>query len=157
MTVFLPASAVASEARVAPSAEPLVTGTETILIAEDDPSVLLLVSESLAAHGFLVLKAENGEAALAILHKRGPAGVDLLITDVVMPGISGPVLAARASELLPDLRILFMSGYTEDVIQHHGLSRGTAAFIQKPFAPGDLVRKVRQLLDVDETRAVTTR
>jgi DNA-binding response OmpR family regulator len=129
------------------------SGTETVLVAEDDENVLYLVAHSLTASGFRVLQAANGEDALELLHAQGPAGVDLLITDVVMPGISGPILAARAAELLPRLRILFMSGYTEEVIQHHGVSRANVAFLQKPFAPSDLVRKVRGLLD-HEKKAV---
>ncbi|MGD1071277.1 MAG: response regulator [Bryobacteraceae bacterium] len=150
MTVFIPASAEAQAARIPPSAEAPVKGHETILIAEDDESVLDLVAESMTAHGFRVFRAENGEQALEILHARGPAGVDLLITDVVMPGMSGPLLAARATELLPRMKVLFMSGYTEDVIRHHGISRGNAAFLQKPFAPNELVRRVRRLLDARE-------
>ena len=126
---------------------PVGTGQETVLVAEDEPNVLDLVSKCLTARGFTVLTASSAEAALEMLHARGPAGVDLLITDVVMPHIAGPVLASRASELLPNLRVLFMSGYTEDVIRHYGISRRNAAFLQKPFAPSELVRKVRQLLD----------
>ena len=149
--MFIPASAEMRDAPILPAEQAALRGNETILIAEDDESVLDLVAESMAAHGFQVFRAENGEAALEILHARGPAGVDLLITDVVMPGISGPLLAARATELLPRLKILFMSGYTEDVIRHHGISRGNAAFLQKPFAPNELVRRVRRLLDSRET------
>ena len=131
-------------------------GTETVLVAEDDETVLYLVAHSLTAAGFRVLQACNGEDALEILHAQGPAGVDVLISDVVMPGISGPILAARSAELLPRLRVLFMSGYTEEVIQHHGVSRANVAFLQKPFAPSELVRKVRSLLDHDKKTSVTS-
>ncbi|HVW83858.1 MAG TPA: ATP-binding protein, partial [Bryobacteraceae bacterium] len=157
MTVFLPAANAASESVIASQDIALGTGTETILVAEDDPDVRHLVLESLAARGFFVMEASGGEEALEILHAQGPDGVDLLITDVVMPGLPGPVLAARAAELFPRLKILFMSGYTEDVIQHHGISQGSAAFLQKPFAPSDLVRKVRFLLDTDQQEALTTK
>jgi signal transduction histidine kinase len=150
MTVLLPLSALAADAALAARPEALAVSTETVLVAEDDASVRKLVAESLAASGFRVLQAANGEEALEILHALGPAGVELLVTDVVMPGISGPILAARAAELLPRLRVLFMSGYTEDVIRHHGLSQGHAAFLQKPFAPGELVRRARELLDADK-------
>jgi signal transduction histidine kinase len=150
MTVFIPASTETQDTAVKPLAEAQQRGHETILIAEDDEGVLDLVAESMLAHGFSVLRAANGEEALDILHARGPVGVDLLITDVVMPGISGPILATRAGELLPHMKILFMSGYTEDVIRHHGISRGNAAFLQKPFAPNELVRRVRRLLDSRE-------
>jgi signal transduction histidine kinase len=153
MTVFLPATAGKSEFLHSAPIASMGSGTETVLVAEDDPTVLYLVALSLTSSGFRVLQAPNGEDALELLHAQGPAGVDLLITDVVMPGISGPVLAARAAELLPGLRILFMSGYTEEVIQHHGITRASVAFMQKPFAPSELVRKVRQLLDHEKKPA----
>jgi len=147
MTVFLPAAASNSQETTIQQAAAVGTGNETILVAEDDPTVLNLVCHSLKARGFNVLSSPNGERALELLHAQGPAGVDLLITDVVMPGISGPVLAARAAELVPRVRILFMSGYTEEVIRHHGISRKNSTFLQKPFAPSELIRKVRKLLD----------
>jgi signal transduction histidine kinase len=152
-SVFLPAAGSVSDILPVPTAARMGSGTETVLVAEDDKTVLYLVAQSLTASGFRVLQAPNGEDALELLHAQGPAGVDALITDVVMPGISGPILAARAAELLPRLRILFMSGYTEEVIQHHGVSRGNVAFIQKPFAPSELVRKVRNLLDPEKKPA----
>jgi signal transduction histidine kinase len=155
MTVFLPGTTSKSELLHAPPIAAMGSGTETVLVAEDDENVLYLVAHSLNASGFHVLQAPNGEEALELLHAQGPAGVDVLITDVVMPGISGPLLATRAAELLPGLKILFMSGYTEEVIQHHGISRSQVAFMQKPFAPSELVRKVRQLLDHEKASALT--
>jgi DNA-binding response OmpR family regulator len=149
MTVFLPASKDQAATSLPPRPEVMATGSETVLVAEDDDTVLRLVCYGLAAAGFKVLQASDGEAAIDLLHAQGPAGVDLLITDVVMPGISGPALAERATELLPRLKVLFMSGYTEDVIRNYGIARGKVAFLQKPFAPSELVRKVRQLLDPD--------
>jgi two-component system, cell cycle sensor histidine kinase and response regulator CckA len=156
MTVFLPAAGAAEEDL--PSSRELgrMTGSETVLIAEDDPNVLNLISESLAAHGFDVMRAENGEAALEKI-QRGDLAIDILITDVVMPGISGRALALRAAESIPDLKVLFMSGYTEEVIQHHGISSSNVAFLQKPFAPGDLVRKVRHLLDGERARTLAAK
>ncbi len=148
MTVFIPASSVGTDKSIYTAAEPLPTGNETILIAEDDARVLQLVCHCLTVRGFTVLEARDGEQALDILSQRGPHGVDLMITDVVMPRMTGAVLAERAAALVPDLRILFMSGYTEEVIQLHGISAGSTAFLQKPFAPRELVRKVRHLLDV---------
>jgi signal transduction histidine kinase len=146
MTVFLPSAGGVPECPTIPVAIPASSRAETVLVAEDEDIVLQLVCYSLSAHGFKVLQAPNGESAIDLLHAQGPAGVDLLISDVVMPGISGPVLAARAAELLPGLKVLFMSGYTEEVIRDYGVSRANMAFIQKPFAPSELVRKVRQLL-----------
>jgi CheY-like chemotaxis protein len=156
MTVFLPAAGAAAADAVAPTDLARMTGTETVLIAEDDPNVLNLISESLMTHGFEVLTAENGEAALEEIQS-GERRIDVLVTDVVMPGISGRALAVRAAESIPDLKVLFMSGYTEEVIQHHGISSSNVAFLQKPFAPGDLVRKVRHLLDGESTRTLAAR
>ncbi len=146
MTVFLPAVDEAAESVREAERIAQLRGTETVLIAEDDGDVLNLVSESLGAHGFQVLIASGGEAALEQI-RRASRPIHVLITDVVMPGISGRTLAVKAAEVIPDLKVLFMSGYTEEVIQHHGISRANVAFLQKPFAPGDLVRKVRELLD----------
>jgi signal transduction histidine kinase len=154
MSVFLPASGSASEIVSAADSPSVGTGKETILVAEDDPTVLNLVSHCLKARGFKVMSAPSGEAALEMLHALGPAGVDLLITDVVMPEIAGPVLAARAAELIPRMKVLFMSGYTEEVIRHHGISRRNASFLQKPFAPSELIQKVRQLLDGQSPKKV---
>jgi signal transduction histidine kinase len=152
MTVLLPAIGCEAEALPPAADDSTARGTEKLLVAEDDDTVLRLVSRSLTASGFRVIEANSGEKALELLHAQGPAGVDALITDVVMPGMSGPVLVARAAELLPKLKILFMSGYTEEVIRHHGISRENVAFLQKPFAPSELVRKVRHLLDTEKSK-----
>lgn len=146
MTVFIPAVEGQGSIAAIEAEQAIGTGHERVLVAEDDVNVRRLVCESLAARGFQVLQAANGEEAIRILRGRTEP-VDLLITDVVMPGTSGPDLAAKATAVMPNLRILFMSGYTEEVVQHHGISRGSVAFLQKPFAPRDLVRKARQLLD----------
>jgi two-component system cell cycle sensor histidine kinase/response regulator CckA len=156
MTVFLPAASAAEENVPETGELGRMSGTETVLVAEDDPNVLNLISESLAAHGFEVVVAGNGDAALEKIQKR-ERPIQILITDVVMPGISGRSLALRAAESIPDLKVLFMSGYTEEVIQHHGISSSNVSFIQKPFAPGDLMRKVRHLLDGQRFRALAAK
>jgi two-component system cell cycle sensor histidine kinase/response regulator CckA len=150
MTVLIPSATGPSEVAKARESEPMGIGDETVLIAEDDVRVLKLVSQCLSARGFKVLEAANGEDAWEILRARGVGGVDLLVTDVVMPVLTGPVLGARAIAVFPQLKILFMSGYTEEVIQQHGVTDGNSAFLQKPFAPRDLVRTVRQLLDMGQ-------
>lgn len=127
--------------------EPIPQGHEVILISEDDRDVLNMVSEALSLRGFTVLRADGGNKALEILKSAEGPRVQVLVTDIVMPGMPGPQLADHATKLFPSLKILFMSGYTEDVISHHGIQSGGAGFIQKPFAPGALVRKVRQLID----------
>jgi len=157
MTLFLPASSGQSEALMPATVLSMAGGTETILVAEDDETVLRLVSTSLSSSGFKVLQARSGEDAIDLLHAQGPSGVDVLITDVVMPGISGPILAARAAELLPRLKVLFMSGYTEEVIRNYGVSGQNVSFIQKPFAPSELVRKLRQLIDPEKKPAMASK
>lgn len=153
MTAFLPSAAEAGAVFGKPiKDEPLPNGSEVVLVAEDDKDVLNMVSEALSVRGFSVLRASRGQAALDILNSPQGERVELLITDIVMPGMPGPQLANAASIMNPNLKILFMSGYTEEVIQHHGIRSGGIGFIQKPFAPSSLVRKVRQLLDFPGTK-----
>ncbi len=121
-------------------------GTETILLVEDDETVRKLAREVLQNYGYQVLDAANGDAALSIsAHYKQP--IDLLLTDVVMPGMSGRKVADRLSQSCPEIKVLFMSGYTDDAIVHHGVLDADTPFIQKPFAPDVLARKVREVLD----------
>jgi len=120
-------------------------GNETVLLVEDEDSVRVLVRETLTARGYKVLEAPNGEAGLRMAESC-TGRIDVLITDVVMPGISGRELATRLLPLRPEMRVLFLSGYTEDAILHQGgLNPGTA-FLQKPFTLQHLARKVREVL-----------
>jgi signal transduction histidine kinase/ActR/RegA family two-component response regulator len=121
-------------------------GTETILVAEDDDAVRAVAVEALAGLGYRILKATGGAAALAVA--AGHAGaIDLLLTDVVMPGMSGTELHGRLRALRPGLRALFVSGYTDEAIVHHGILEPGTDFLQKPFTPGTLALRVRQVLD----------
>lgn len=121
-------------------------GTETILLAEDDESVRSLVRTVLTAKGYCLLDAASGaEAMLACEHHAGP--IHLLITDVVMPEMSGGDLARRAARLRPAMKVLFMSGYTENTVVHHGVLDEGIEFIAKPFSTDALARKVREVLD----------
>ncbi len=136
---------VPSQTTVQASAQP-TRGTETILLVEDDPSVRTLVRDELRKLGYKVVEAKNGvEACLLATQQVG--SLHLLLTDMVMPGMGGRELAQHLSVIKPDLRILFMSGYTDDVGILGGLEDGTSAFLQKPFTPEQLARTVRQLLD----------
>jgi two-component system cell cycle sensor histidine kinase/response regulator CckA len=118
---------------------------ETLLVAEDEASVRVFLRQLLAAQGYSVLEAANGHEALAA--SEGFAGeIHLLITDVVMPGMSGRELAERLSRKRPAMRVLFMSGYTDDAILQHGVLDGETAFMNKPFPPASLLEKVRELL-----------
>jgi PAS domain S-box-containing protein len=125
-------------------------GKETVLLVEDEEMVRKLAYRILATHGYKVLEAASGGAALPICERhQGP--IHLLLTDVVMPEMSGPEIAEKLRRQRPETRVLFMSGYTDDAIVHHGVLEEGANFIQKPFAPDALATKVRNVLDQDET------
>ena len=131
----------------APAPEPSAErGHETIVVVEDDDSVRELVRIMLTARGYGVLPAGDAEDA-ARLCAEHPRGVDLLLTDVVMPEMNGRVLAERLEALFPSLRILFMSGYSDEAVLSHGILRPNTAFIEKPFTECNLAAKVREVLD----------
>lgn len=123
-----------------------VRGAETILLAEDEEMVRLLARQVLEVHGYQVLEAANGGAALLIC-ERHHEPIQLLVTDVIMPEMSGRELAERLAPLRPEMRVLYMSGYTDDAILHRGVLDEGANFIQKPFPTDALARKVREVLD----------
>ena len=121
-------------------------GTETILLVEDEPSVRTLVRDELRKLGYRVVEAKNGVEA-CLLATQQAASLQLLLTDVVMPGMGGRELAQHLSVIKPDLRTLFISGYMDDVGIMAGQEEGTSSFLQKPFTPEVLGRAVRTLLD----------
>jgi PAS domain S-box-containing protein len=125
----------------------LPRGAETVLLVEDEVSVRALAARVLRVQGYSVIEAANGDEALALIHDQGAAGIDLLLTDVIMPQVGGRELAARLTALLPRLKVLYMSGYTDDAIVHHGRLEPGIVFLVKPFSPGALARKVREVLD----------
>jgi PAS domain S-box-containing protein len=130
----------------APGPRPHRDGTEVVLLTEDEPAVRTMTRISLERHGYTVLEAPDGASALALAQRhRGP--IHLLLTDVVMPGMGGPALARQIAALRPDVRVLFMSGYTSDIALRHGVTDEGVAYIQKPFTPAALARKVRDTLD----------
>ncbi|RKH32664.1 response regulator [Corallococcus sicarius] len=132
-------------------AGPVEGGTETILVVEDDPAVRGTVVEVLTELGYRVLKASDGQSALAVIQSGLP--VDLLFTDVVMPGpVRSTELARQARELLPDLEVLFTSGYTENAIVHGGRLDPGVSLLSKPYRREDLARKLRALLRQREQR-----
>jgi signal transduction histidine kinase/CheY-like chemotaxis protein len=122
-------------------------GSETILLAEDEPAVRTLACRVLRERGYTVIEAVNGDDALRAAHEHNGATIDLLLTDMVMPKMGGGALAARMQELYPGIRVLFISGYTDSALIHHGQLADNTEFMHKPFSPGDLARKVRELLD----------
>ncbi|HZU45353.1 MAG TPA: response regulator, partial [Terriglobales bacterium] len=121
-------------------------GNETVLLVEDEESVRELVRETLKKNGYTVLEASSGEDALRVAREYGST-IHLMISDVVMPGIGGRELAREIAGSHPQLKMLFVSGYTEDAIQHHGILDEGAVFLQKPFTLDALARKVRGMLD----------
>jgi CheY-like chemotaxis protein len=120
-------------------------GTESILLVEDEDTVRELVHTVLAARGYAVVEARNGREGLKLCESH-TGGIDLLVTDVVMPELGGRELAEAAIKMRPGLKVLFMSGHTQDVILKEGVQQG-AAFLHKPFTPMQLAQKVRDTLD----------
>lgn len=146
--IFLPR--VDSELPSAPrtlQTDEALRGKETVLIVEDDASVCELVRSILDAHCYSVLTAAEPRDAEKLFALPDCQMVDLLVSDVVMPGISGTELAARLTAKNPRMKVLFMSGYIDDAIVRAGIEEKDVAFLQKPFAPATLVRKVREVLD----------
>jgi PAS domain S-box-containing protein len=123
-------------------------GSETVLLVEDEPGVRILVRETLRMYGYIVLEARHGYEAL-LIEQEHLNQIQLLITDVVMPQMSGREVADRLLSARRDLKVLYISGYTEAAVIHHGVLDPGTAFLQKPFSPDDLIRKVRQVLDGD--------
>jgi two-component system, cell cycle sensor histidine kinase and response regulator CckA len=118
---------------------------ETVLLVEDEESLRELVGELLEANGYQVLAAEDPRKAIETAERHGGV-IHLLLTDVLMPGMNGRALAQRVRELRPDIRVLYMSGHTEDSIAQSGLVEPGALLISKPFTQESLARKVREAL-----------
>jgi len=123
-----------------------VRGTEKILIVEDEPAVRQLIRNELRRFGYTVLEAKNGTEAFLISTQHDDT-IDLLLTDVVMPGMNGREVAQQLTAIRPNLKVLYLSGYTEDIGVLQGLQPGKAAFLEKPFTPEALAVKVREILD----------
>jgi len=151
-TVYLPSSTGEVPAAPAPreSRGATVTG-ETILVVEDEESVRRLAQRVLESQGYRVLVALNGEDALRVASDHGGV-IDLLVTDVVMPGLGGRLLAEKLTALRPDLEVLFMSGYTDDDILRRGLLERGQRLLQKPFSAPALAHEVRSVLDAKVRR-----
>ena len=123
----------------------VLPGSETILLVEDEELLRTPIREILERQGYSVLEAGNGEEALVVA-RQYPGPIDLLLSDIVMPGMNGRDLAGHLSRTRPDLKVLFMSGYTHNAIVHHGVLEEGLAFLEKPFTPEALAVKIRQVL-----------
>jgi len=136
----------ASPLKLTPPSRAFVGGSETVLVVEDDDMVRTLVREILGTAGYNVIEARNPEEGLRMAGElRG--GIHLMITDVIMPGMSVRTFVDRLAKPQPHMKILFMSGYTDEAIVHHGLIEPGLAFLQKPFTRDSLAQKVREVLD----------
>jgi CheY-like chemotaxis protein len=145
--LYLPAtddSAIQSRPAETPSSA--LTGSETILLVEDNEPMRNLSHTILRRQGYRTLVAKNGPDALAVLESH-PGPVDLLLTDVVMPDMNGRELFDRIVAKIPEMKVLYMSGYTDNVIAHHGVLDPGVQFIQKPFSVHALASKIRAVLD----------
>ncbi len=126
--------------------EPSYSGEETVLLTEDEPAVCDLVRAILTSRGYTVLSARLPQEAERISETH-QGKIDLLLTDVIMPGMSGAELSKRIARRIPGIKVLFMSGYIDDSVVRHGISENETAFLQKPFTPLSLAKKVREVLD----------
>ena len=144
--IYLPRVDAPTDVVAAPPELGTVAGTETVLLAEDDPLLLPLARDVLKRLGYTVLEARTPADAMAVAQAHNGI-IHLLVSDVVMPGESGLQLARRLLEVRPNLRVLYISGYSDEAIVRHGLLDPGTTFLQKPFSPAALARKVRELLD----------
>jgi signal transduction histidine kinase/CheY-like chemotaxis protein len=152
--IYLPcAEAFIKEVEVEADDFESLQGTETVLLVEDEDVVREMATEILRDSGYHVLEAKSGLEAM-ILERQHSGVIHLMLTDVVMPQISGRELAEQLTPLRREMKVLYMSGYTDDAIVHHGVLEEGTAFISKPFTPTALARKVREILDVDVAVAV---
>jgi CheY-like chemotaxis protein len=136
----------APEAEAAKQYTELAKGSETVLVVEDEEGVRALVCETLKPKGYKVLEAREPGEALKIVEQCAEP-IDLLLTDVVMPHMGGKELATRLITAHPKIKVLYMSGYTDDAVVRHGVLEAGTFFLQKPFVPSTLLRKVREVLD----------
>ncbi len=143
--IYLPVAAGEAATRVEPTRVPAPVGTETLLLVEDDEAVRAVTRMALERSGYTVLEAGNGREAIA-LAARHAGRIELLISDVVMPEVGGREVAEAITAVRPETKVLYLSGYTDDAVVRHGILRAEVAFLQKPFTPGALAKKVRQVL-----------
>jgi two-component system, cell cycle sensor histidine kinase and response regulator CckA len=151
--IYLPRNTGVTETARPTKAEPAVlAGTETILLVEDEPGVRQLVREMLQRLGYTTVEAGGGAEALRLFEQH-QGSIDLLLTDVIMPQMSGRDLAERLRAVRPSLKVLYISGYTDDMLAHHGVLESNVFLLPKPFAPDELAKKLRDVLDATATKS----
>jgi CheY-like chemotaxis protein len=146
--IYLPQVTKESDAEVVPGPISITSleGTEAILLVEDEANVRLVARKFLEKQGYTVLEAGHPKKALQICQQYGEQ-IDLLITDVIMPDMSGRELAERLSRIFANLKVLYISGYANEALNQHGLLGSGIAFLEKPFSSEALARKVREVLN----------
>jgi PAS domain S-box-containing protein len=151
--VFLPRVDDEPERTIDERISRLIKGDETVLLVEDEPEVRVLVAEILVSAGYKVLTAGNSDEAFSA-SDRYTGEIHLLVTDVVMPKMSGLEIATHLAALRPEMGVLYMSGYTGDAVADHGIADANVHFLQKPFTPGEFCAKVRAVLNASNSRVV---
>jgi CheY-like chemotaxis protein len=147
--IYLPrADAVAKPTSLAQISRAAGGGTETVLVVEDQEEVRQFAAQVLRSRGYEVLEAPGGKEAL-VISEHHPGRIHLMLTDVVMPGMTGVDLAETIGPLRPDMKVLYMSGYTNNTVAHRGMDSGDSAYLPKPFSPEILSSRVRETLDSD--------
>jgi PAS domain S-box-containing protein len=139
----------ATKEKPEPAPNAITCGTETILLVEDEVPLRHMLQETLSGAGYHVLEANDGTDAIRKWEKQA-GSIDLLLTDVVMPLINGRQLARRLTSVAPRMRVIYMSGYADDVIAYHGILDEATTLVQKPFSPGVLLQKLREVLDASK-------
>jgi CheY-like chemotaxis protein len=147
-SIYLPAAEGEIEVRAEEKPERILTGNETILVVDDEPLLRDIIVEMLNPLGYKVLKASHGEEALLVSSKFS-GKIDLLLTDVIMPGMNGKELADALVHIRPETKVIFISGYTDDAIAHHGVLEEGIVLLQKPVTEKMLASKIREVLDRD--------
>ncbi len=144
--IYLPWAAGSVEPAPAEKRETVRGGSETLLVVEDDEQIRALTCQVLREYGYATLAASRGEEALEI-YRRHEGPIPLLVTDVVLPQMNGEELARQLTVLRPGIKALYLSGYANNAVVLHGILNRELAFLQKPFTPEALARKVREILD----------
>jgi len=143
--IFLPASQSKALEQEKEQAEAIPAGKETVLLAEDDATIRRMIQLTMESEGYTILAATNGQEAIEISSSY-EGDIHLLLTDVIMPKLNGQELANTVQQSRPEMEVIFMSGYTDDAISHHGVLEPGVHFIQKPITPSILAKKLREVL-----------